>query len=119
MEVKKFFEYAEEEWKQEKKLMEDKGVEYTMSNADKLKNFKVVAELLSRVTAVDTVMTYLLKHFFSIINYVNTGQAASDEPIEGRIRDARNYLLFLGALLKEDSVPPDPITSTVSYEGYE
>jgi hypothetical protein len=26
---------------------------------------------------------------------------ASDEPIEGRITDARNYLLLLGAIYKE------------------
>ena len=37
----------------------------------------------------------------SVRNYVLEGTEASDEPIEGRLRDIRNYCLLLGALIKE------------------
>jgi hypothetical protein len=30
------------------------------------------------------------------------GVEASDEPIEGRLRDIRNYCLLIGALIKEN-----------------
>ena len=44
---------------------------------------------------------YLLKHMDSVRNFVLEGVEASDEPIEGRLRDIRNYCLLLGALIKE------------------
>ena len=37
----------------------------------------------------------------SIRNYVLHGKEASDEPIMGRIMDARNYLLLLGGIIYE------------------
>jgi hypothetical protein len=37
----------------------------------------------------------------SIRNYVLNGVEASDESISGRIRDARNYLMLLHAILLE------------------
>jgi hypothetical protein len=37
----------------------------------------------------------------SIRNYVLSGVEASDEPIMGRIQDARNYLLLLGGIISE------------------
>ena len=46
-------------------------------------------------------MIYLLKHIDSIRNYVLHGKEASDEPIFGRIMDARNYLALLGGLIRE------------------
>jgi len=46
-------------------------------------------------------MVYLLKHMDSIRNYVLNGVEASDESISGRIRDARNYLMLLHAILLE------------------
>jgi len=47
-------------------------------------------------------MIYLLKHMDSIRNYTLHGIEASDESIEGRIMDARNYLLLLGGIIKEN-----------------
>jgi hypothetical protein len=38
----------------------------------------------------------------SIRNYTLHGIEASDESIEGRIMDARNYLLLLGGIIKEN-----------------
>ena len=37
----------------------------------------------------------------SVRNFVLDGTEASNEPIEGRLRDIRNYCLLIGALIKE------------------
>jgi len=47
-------------------------------------------------------MVYLLKHMDSITNYVLEGIEASDESIEGRFHDVRNYALLLHAIIKEN-----------------
>ena len=100
MKVKDFFKWSEEEFKTEMELMRVKGKEYTVSDTDKLKNFKSIAERLkSEPEFIATV--YLLKHMDSVRNFVLDGVEASDEPIEGRLRDIRNYCLLLGALIKE------------------
>jgi hypothetical protein len=100
MKVKDFFEWADEQHLKEMKLMLDKGKEYTVSDEDKLKNFKSIAERL-KCSPSFVALVYLLKHMDSIRNYELDGVEASDEPIEGRITDARNYLLLLGAIYKE------------------
>ena len=81
-------------------LMRVKGEEYTVSNEDKLKNFKSIADRLE-TTPSEVAMVYLLKHMDSIRNYVLNGVEASDESISGRIRDARNYLMLLHAIILE------------------
>ena len=43
MKVKDFFKWSEEEFKIEMELMRVKGKEYTVSDTDKLKNFKSIA----------------------------------------------------------------------------
>lgn len=100
MKVKDFFKWAEEEFKTEMKLMRVKGKEYTVSDEDKLKNFKSIAERLKNEPEF-IALVYLLKHMDSVRNFVLDGVEASDEPIEGRLRDIRNYCLLLGALIKE------------------
>ena len=100
MKVKDFFKWAEEEFKTEMELMRVKGEEYTVSNEDKLKNFKSIADRLE-TTPSEVAMVYLLKHMDSIRNYVLNGVEASDESISGRIRDARNYLMLLHAIILE------------------
>jgi hypothetical protein len=105
MKVRDFFIWATAEWKTEMKLMRAKGKEYTVSsingNEDKLKNFKSIGERLG-LSASMVCMVYLLKHIDSIRNYVLEGKEFSNEPIEGRIHDARNYFLLLGAIIKEE-----------------
>ena len=101
MNVKDFFEWADREFIEEMDLMQVKGKEYTVSDNDKLKNFKSIAERLKIKTAL-VALVYLLKHMDSIRNYVLSGVEASDEPISGRIRDARNYLMLLHAILLEE-----------------
>ncbi len=100
MKVKDFFKWADEEFKIEMELMRVKGEEYTISNEDKLKNFKSIADRLE-TTPSEVAMVYLLKHMDSIRNYVLNGVEASDESISGRIRDARNYLMLLHAIILE------------------
>ena len=80
--------------------MEKKGIEYTISDKDKLANFKSIGQRL-RCQPEFVAMVYLLKHMDSVRNYVLEGTEASNEPIEGRLRDIRNYCLLLGALIKE------------------
>ena len=75
-----------------------------MSDEDKFKNFKSIAER-TESTAEKVALIYLLKHMDSIRNYVLHGKEASDEPIMGRIMDARNYLLLLGGIINENGDP--------------
>jgi len=100
MKVKDFFKWADKEFETEMELMRVKGKEYTVSDEDKLKNFKSIGDRLKcEPEFVATV--YLLKHMDSVRNFILEGVEASDEPIEGRLRDIRNYCLLLGALIKE------------------
>jgi len=101
MKVPDFFKWAEETFNEEMSIMQDKGKEYTISNEDKLKNFKSIAERTHSDPKL-VLCVYLLKHIDSICNYVVDGREASDEAIEGRLMDARNYLLLLGAIIKEE-----------------
>ena len=100
MDVDKFFIFASEEFDAEMDIMRDKGREYTVHNSDKLHNFKSIAERTGLKTEV-VLLVYLLKHMDSIRNFIQEGVEASDEPIAGRIRDARNYLLLLSAIIQE------------------
>jgi hypothetical protein len=65
-----------------------------------LKNFKSIGERME-LNAEHVALIYLLKHMDSIRNYVLNGKEASEEPIIGRIQDARNYLLLLGGIIAE------------------
>jgi len=102
MKVPEFIEWAEEVQSRENKIMLLKGEEYTVSDEDKFKNFKSIADR-TESTAEKVALIYLLKHMDSIRNYVLHGKEASDEPIMGRIMDARNYLLLLGGIIEESS----------------
>ena len=98
--VPDFIKWAESMQVEENRIMLLKGEEYTVSSEDKFKNFKSIAER-TESTAEKVALIYLLKHMDSIRNYVLHGKEASDEPIMGRIMDARNYLLLLGAIITE------------------
>lgn len=83
----------------EAELLFSKGKEYA-SDADALSNFKRRAEDVG-VSPEQICWIFASKHFDSIKSYVAKGQTFSNEPIEGRIADARNYLLLLLALIQE------------------
>lgn len=99
--VSDFIKWAEEMQMEENALMLDKGEEYTVSDTDKFKNFKSIADRMS-MQPREVAMVYLLKHMDSIRNYVLHGKESSTEPIRGRIQDARNYLLLLGGIIEEE-----------------
>jgi len=85
----------------ERKLLDDKGAEYAHAE-DRLANFKRIGKHLE-LPAQHICLVYLLKHMDGIISYVKEGKAFSDETIEGRIADARNYLGLLLAILHEQT----------------
>ena len=100
MKVRDFFTWMDTEVEKECSIMYNKGKEYTVSSEDKLKNFKSIANRLS-MKPENVLLVYLLKHMDSIRNYVFTGTEACEESISGRIRDARNYLILLHAMILE------------------
>lgn len=101
MNVKDFIRWAKSVQEEENRIMLTKGEEYTVSDVDKFKNFKSIADRM-KSSPEEVALVYLLKHMDSIRNYVLHGKESSDEPIIGRIMDARNYLLLLGGMIEED-----------------
>jgi len=112
------------EWKAESEklvktcigIFDSKGAEYH-ENGNVFANIERVSHSLGVHPEV-VIMTYLQKHYDSICTYVknestnaaltamghpSTGDAVLSEPIEGRIADAINYLLFLNAFIKNNS----------------
>ena len=74
-----------------------KSIEYTISNDDRLYNFKHVAERLG-ITPEQALMTYVLKHVDAICNDAKTGKQFSDETLRSRVIDLINYSVLLLAL---------------------
>lgn len=91
----------------EARLMGWKAGEYTDS-ADRLKNFRWVAEWLEQRPA-DVALCYLMKHIQSISLAVKSSKqnwvwhTDEGEGLKQRIADARNYLLLLAACLEEEA----------------
>ena len=100
MKVPDFIAWAKHMQEEENKIMLTKGEEYTVSDDDKFKNFKSIAERINTTPEI-VALVYLLKHMDSIRNFVLHGKESSDETIKGRIQDARNYLLLLGGIIEE------------------
>ena len=100
MKVSHFMRWAKSMQDEENRLMLVKGEEYTVSDEDKFKNFKSIGDRMN-LKAEQVALIYLLKHMDSIRNFVLNGKEVSEEPIVGRIQDARNYLLLLGGIIEE------------------
>ena len=83
---------------EEKDLLDRKGREYA-ADADALANFR--SKLDIGVSPLQVAMIFLDKHMSSIKSYVRVGHEISDESIEGRIHDARNYLALIYMLISE------------------
>lgn len=81
-------------------ITKTKGVDYTKSSDDCLANFKEGS--VFGLTPLQTAGMFAKKHIDSIYNYIKTNGRSESEPIEGRIQDAINYLLFIQALIEED-----------------
>lgn len=86
-----------------KDLLQHKGGEYA-SGDDRLANFKETARQL-RIKPILVWAIYFHKHLDAIATFVADEQADKTrirmEPIDGRFRDAANYLLLGLALLEE------------------
>jgi hypothetical protein len=101
MDSKTFYELAERMVRDEMETVATKGYEYTCGSADVLQNFKGAAANIG-LSPLQIWATFANKHWQSIMSYVRTGKEASDESVEGRIKDLRNYLTFLRALVEEN-----------------
>ena len=85
----------------ESQILGTKGTEYIVSNDDRLKFFKDYSTSLD-ISPEVVCSIFLMKNINSILNFVKTGKQG-EEGITGRINDARNYLLFLQALVEENN----------------
>jgi hypothetical protein len=89
----------------ERNLLISKGAEYA-GDQDCLANFKD-ADIVG-MNPKQKLWVYLSKHMSSIASYIRHGKEFSNEPIEGRIADARNYLALLYMLIHEEkTTSPD------------
>lgn len=79
-------------------LQETKGLEYS-SDHDCLHNFKNGEDI--GVSPLQKAWIFTDKHLSSIRSYIKRGHELSDEPIEGRILDAINYLFLIYAVVHE------------------
>lgn len=82
----------------ERELLLNKGREYA-GDTDSLANFKDCDSI--GLDPQKKLWVYLSKHLSSISSFIKNGQEFSNEPIEGRIADARNYLALLYMLIQE------------------
>jgi len=81
-------------------LSDKKSIEYTISNDDRLFNFKNVGNRVG-ITPEQALMTYVLKHMDAICNDAKTGEVVSDETILSRAHDVVNYMILYAALKTE------------------
>ncbi len=83
-----------------------KGREYAQGDEDALQNFKVISKLVKLMFGADVSpeivsFVYMAKHLLAIGDYVKHGDSRSNEPITGRVEDARLYLALLLGLLED------------------
>jgi hypothetical protein len=99
---KDFVEMLEQMEVEEHKIMGTKGMEYTQGDlhSDRLSNFYRLGKELDLDPKM-VLWIYLKKHLDSIVCYIKQNKEYSDEKIEGRIHDARNYLVLLNGIIKQ------------------
>lgn len=96
----KFVEFRQHLIEEEDYITKTKGKDYTKSSEDCLANFKEGA--VFGLTPLQTAGMFGKKHIDSIYNYIKTGGKSESEPIRERIKDARNYLLFILAIIEDE-----------------
>tara|TARA_A100001515_G_scaffold26512_1_gene20372 strand:+ start:13249 stop:13668 length:420 start_codon:yes stop_codon:yes gene_type:complete len=111
MNGKEFNQHRKEFFEKAMSLSDAKSVEYTISNIDRLYNFKHVAARLG-ITPEQALMVYVLKHVDAICNDAKTGVQVSDETVFSRAMDICNYMVLYTGLKKEpqpneDNTKPD------------
>ena len=88
-------------------ISDTKSVEYTISNKDRLFNFKNVGARTG-IKPEQALMTYVLKHMDAICNDAKTGKVVSDETILQRAYDVCNYMILYAALKLEKETENKP-----------
>jgi hypothetical protein len=83
-------------------ITKTKGVDYTKSSEDCLANFKEGIGL--GLSPLQVAGMFAKKHIDSIYNYIKTNGQSESEPIRERIKDARNYLVFILALIEDQKL---------------
>ena len=78
-------------------LLKQKNADYAPTH-DAVGNFKEAAAELGS-TPYQILGVYLRKHLCAISAFIRNNGQLESEPIEGRITDAINYLVFLRALI--------------------
>tara|TARA_R100000329_G_C7603719_1_gene214141 strand:- start:422 stop:835 length:414 start_codon:yes stop_codon:yes gene_type:complete len=111
MNGKEFNQHRKEFLTEAMSLSDAKSVEYTISNEDRLYNFKHVAARVG-ITPEQALMVYVLKHVDAICNDAKTGVQVSDETVMSRAMDICNYMVLYTGLKKEpqpneDNTKPD------------
>jgi hypothetical protein len=106
MTYKEFNKFRDDFLHRASSLSDRKSEEYTISNLDKLYNFKHVAERLG-ITPEQALMTYVLKHVDAICNDAKTGAIVSDESVESRAMDICNYMILYACLKIYDHIPQE------------
>ena len=94
-----FIDFRTKLLQEEDLITRTKGVDYTKSSEDCLANFKEGS--VFGLSPLQTAGMFAKKHIDSIYNYIKTGGMSESEPIRERIKDARNYLIFILALIEE------------------
>lgn len=95
-----FIQFRKDFLKEAISLSDNKSVEYTISDEDRLRNFKHVAARLG-ITPQQALMVYVLKHVDAICNDAMTGKQYSDESFRSRALDICNYMILATALHKD------------------
>ena len=106
MNYEEFNKFRDDFLKRAGSLSAKKSEEYTISNTDKLYNFKHVAERLG-ITPEQALMTYVLKHVDAICNDAKTGATVSEESVESRAMDICNYMILYACLKIYDHIPQE------------
>lgn len=101
MTVEQFETNARQFLSAESDVLSSKGIEYSAGDNDRLKTFKDIASIVG-LEAKDVCMVFLLKHIMSLSKYVSGNAKPTTESFEERVHDARNYLLFLAMLHREE-----------------
>ena len=114
MNSKEFNQHRKEFFETAMSLSDAKSVEYTISNEDRLYNFKHVAARLG-TTPEQALMVYVLKHVDAICNDAKTGVQVSDETVMSRAMDICNYMVLYTGLKKEPQ-PDEDKTKPVGTE---
>lgn len=99
---KDFLDMLEKMEAEEHRIMSTKGMEYTQGDlqTDRLSNFYRLGSELGLDPKM-VLWIYLKKHLDSLVCYIKQDKEYSEEKIEGRIHDARNYLVLLNGIIQQ------------------